>query len=78
MYRRLGFGLDEIAALVADPDIDPTDHLLRQRELLVRRGDELAGMYVSDERFKATFDAVAPGLAEYVSTAILANADARS
>jgi hypothetical protein len=34
----------------------------------------LAEMYVSDERFTATFDAVAPGLAAYVHDAIVANA----
>ena len=33
----------------------------------------LAAMYVADERFAATFDAVAPGLAQYVHDAILAN-----
>lgn len=34
----------------------------------------LAEMYVTDERFTATFDAVAPGLAQYVHDAISANA----
>jgi DNA-binding transcriptional MerR regulator len=34
----------------------------------------LAEMYVADERFTQTFDAVAPGLAHYVHDAILANA----
>lgn len=34
----------------------------------------LAGMYVSDERFKAFYDAMAPGLAEHLKDAILANA----
>ncbi len=36
----------------------------------------LAEMYVADERFTATFDQVAPGLATYVHDAIVANADA--
>jgi DNA-binding transcriptional MerR regulator len=38
----------------------------------------LAEMYVADERFTATYDAVAPGLARYVHDAILANADRHS
>lgn len=33
----------------------------------------LAEMYVSDDRFAATFDTVAPGLAQYVHDAVLAN-----
>jgi MerR family transcriptional regulator, thiopeptide resistance regulator len=36
----------------------------------------LAEMYVADDRFRATYDAVAPGLAQYVSEAIIANCDA--
>jgi hypothetical protein len=36
----------------------------------------LAAMYVDDERFRATYDAVAPGLAEFVRDAIVANAAA--
>ena len=35
----------------------------------------LAEMYLADERFKQTFDAVAPGLASYVSDAIVSNAE---
>jgi hypothetical protein len=34
----------------------------------------LAEIHVSDERFTATFDSVAPGLARYVHDAIIANA----
>ncbi|MER5531074.1 MerR family transcriptional regulator [Streptomyces sp. NPDC002677] len=34
----------------------------------------LAGMYVSDERFKAFYDSMAPGLAEHLKGAIEANA----
>jgi MerR family transcriptional regulator, thiopeptide resistance regulator len=37
-----------------------------------------AGMYVSDERFKAFYDAVRPGLAEHLHDAMLANADRHS
>ncbi|HEY5455927.1 MAG TPA: MerR family transcriptional regulator [Acidothermaceae bacterium] len=36
----------------------------------------LAEMYIADERFRATYDAVAPGLAQYVHDAIIANANA--
>ncbi|MFR9789936.1 MerR family transcriptional regulator [Streptomyces sp. MB22_4] len=38
----------------------------------------LAGTYVSDERFKAFYDATHPGLAEHLHDAILANADRRT
>ena len=38
----------------------------------------LAEMYIADERFTATFDVVAPGLAQYVHDAILANASTHS
>ena len=37
----------------------------------------LGEMYVADERFTATYEAVAPGLAPYVRAAILANAEGR-
>jgi DNA-binding transcriptional MerR regulator len=40
----------------------------------IHRG--LATMYVADERFTRTYENVAPGLAQYVHDAILANADA--
>jgi hypothetical protein len=36
----------------------------------------LAEMYVADPRFTATYDQVRDGLAQYVYTAIVANADA--
>jgi hypothetical protein len=36
----------------------------------------LAELYVGDERFRATYDAVAPGLAEFVHDAVIANAAA--
>ena len=35
----------------------------------------LAEMYVADERFARTYDAIAPGLASYTRDAVLANAD---
>jgi DNA-binding transcriptional MerR regulator len=38
----------------------------------IHRG--LAEMYISDERFTATYESVAPGLAQYVHDAVLANA----
>ncbi|MEU7661875.1 MerR family transcriptional regulator [Streptomyces lincolnensis] len=38
----------------------------------------LAEMYVSDERFKAFYDSMRPGLAEHLRDAILANADRRT
>jgi threonine synthase len=34
----------------------------------------LGRMYVEDERFTATYEQIAPGLAQYVSTAVQANA----
>jgi MerR family transcriptional regulator, thiopeptide resistance regulator len=36
----------------------------------------LAEMYVADDRFRATYESVAPGLAAYVHDAIIANCDA--
>ncbi|THA60148.1 MerR family transcriptional regulator [Streptomyces sp. A0958] len=36
-YRELGFPLDEIAALLDDPDADPQKHLRRQHALLSHR-----------------------------------------
>ncbi|MCZ9342184.1 TipAS antibiotic-recognition domain-containing protein, partial [Streptomyces sp. TRM76130] len=38
----------------------------------------LAETYVADERFKAFYDAMRPGLAEHLKDAITANADRRS
>jgi hypothetical protein len=35
----------------------------------------LAEIYVADERFTQTYDAIAPGLARYTHDAVLANAD---
>ncbi|MEV0602079.1 MerR family transcriptional regulator [Streptomyces sp. NPDC050315] len=36
-YRELGFPLDEVAALLDDPDADPQEHLRRQHDLLTAR-----------------------------------------
>jgi MerR family transcriptional regulator, thiopeptide resistance regulator len=38
----------------------------------------LAEMYITDDRFRATYDTVAPGLAQYVHDAIIANAEAHN
>ncbi|MGW6914842.1 MerR family transcriptional regulator [Kitasatospora sp. NPDC054939] len=37
----------------------------------------LAGMYVADPRFTATYEAIAPGLAQWLHDAMVANADLR-
>ncbi len=37
----------------------------------------LAEMYVTDPRFAANYDKLAPGLAAYVRAAVLTNADAQ-
>jgi DNA-binding transcriptional MerR regulator len=36
-YRELGFGLDEVRALLDDPSVDTLQHLRRQQELLADR-----------------------------------------
>jgi hypothetical protein len=36
----------------------------------------LAEMYVADDRFRAGYERVAPGLAQYVHDAVVADADA--
>ncbi|GLZ79144.1 HTH-type transcriptional activator TipA [Actinorhabdospora filicis] len=43
-YRELGFGLDDIARLLDDPDARPLDHLRRQRSLLEERIARLTAM----------------------------------
>src|SRR5689334_11795449 len=43
-YRELGFPLEEIAAILADPCADAGSHLRRQHELLTARLDRLRGM----------------------------------
>jgi MerR family transcriptional regulator, thiopeptide resistance regulator len=43
-YRELGFPLDEVAALLDDPDVDPCVHLRRQHALLTDRIEKLTRM----------------------------------
>lgn len=57
-YRELGFGLDEIAALL-DGGLDPADHLKRQRELVVGRVERLRRLLDMIER---TMEAHAMGI----------------
>ncbi len=49
-YRELGFGLDEIAALLADPHADHRAHLKRQHDLLTSRIGRLSDMVAAVER----------------------------
>ncbi|MER6346151.1 MerR family transcriptional regulator [Streptomyces sp. NPDC001595] len=48
-YRELGFPLDEVAALLDDPDADPQAHLRRQHELLTARIEKLRRMAAAVE-----------------------------
>ncbi|MET9420955.1 MerR family transcriptional regulator [Streptomyces sp. NPDC006540] len=49
-YRELGFPLEEVAALLDDPDADPQAHLRRQHELLSARITKLKEMAAAVER----------------------------
>ncbi|WP_330331177.1 MerR family transcriptional regulator [Streptomyces sp. NBC_00536] len=49
-YRELGFPLDEVAALLDDPDADPQEHLRRQHALLSERIGTLQRMAAAVER----------------------------
>ena len=49
-YRQLGFPLDKIAAILDDPDVDPIDHLRRQRDVLTDRIEELRRMVAALEK----------------------------
>jgi DNA-binding transcriptional MerR regulator len=49
-YRRLGFGLREIADLVDDPTIDAVAHLHRLRGLLLEQRDRAAAMVTAIDR----------------------------
>jgi DNA-binding transcriptional MerR regulator len=49
-YRELGFPLDEVAALLDDPDADPREHLRRQHELLSARIVKLQQMAAAVEQ----------------------------
>ncbi|MEU0339646.1 MerR family transcriptional regulator [Streptomyces bobili] len=48
-YRELGFPLDEVAALLDDPEADPRAHLRRQHELLTARIEQLQKMAAAVE-----------------------------
>ncbi|WP_407287449.1 MerR family transcriptional regulator [Streptomyces sp. BP-8] len=48
-YRELGFPLEEVAALLDDPDTDPQEHLRRQHELLTARIGKLQEMAAAVE-----------------------------
>ncbi|MCM1974364.1 MULTISPECIES: MerR family transcriptional regulator [Streptomyces] len=49
-YRELGFPLEEVAALLDDPDTDPRAHLRRQHELLTARIEKLRKMAAAVEQ----------------------------
>ncbi|MFK4227356.1 MerR family transcriptional regulator [Streptomyces sp. NPDC019890] len=49
-YRELGFPLDEVAALLDDPDADPREHLRRQHQLLTTRIARLQEMAAAVEQ----------------------------
>lgn len=49
-YRELGFPLDEVAALLDDPDADPRARLRRQHELLTARIEKLRKMAAAVEQ----------------------------
>jgi DNA-binding transcriptional MerR regulator len=49
-YRRLGFGLREIAALVSDPSADAAAHLRRLRGLLLEQRDRADAMAAAIDR----------------------------
>jgi MerR family transcriptional regulator, thiopeptide resistance regulator len=50
VYRRLGFALDEIGALLDDPDADVAGHLRRQRASVMSRLDELNDLVTALDR----------------------------
>lgn len=43
-YRELGFPLEEVAALLDDPETDPREHLRRQYQVLTERIEQLQQM----------------------------------
>lgn len=49
-YRRLGFGLREVAELVGDPSADAVAHLRRLRGLLLERRDRADAMVAAIDR----------------------------
>lgn len=50
LYRELGFPLETIASVLADPGTDADAHLKRQRELLVAQADRIARMVAAVDR----------------------------
>ncbi|SEK68723.1 MerR family transcriptional regulator [Streptacidiphilus jiangxiensis] len=48
-YRELGFSLDDIASILDDSEVSPSEHLRRQRSLLLGRIDRLQEMVASVE-----------------------------
>jgi DNA-binding transcriptional MerR regulator len=50
VYRELGFSLDEVAALLDDPDADPAEHLRRQHRLLRERLERTRAMVAAVEK----------------------------
>ncbi|MEV6191251.1 MerR family transcriptional regulator [Streptomyces sp. NPDC051920] len=48
-YRELGFPLEEVAALLDDPEADPRAHLRRQHDLLTARIEKLQKMAAAVE-----------------------------
>jgi DNA-binding transcriptional MerR regulator len=48
-YRELGFPLEEVAALLDDPETDPRAHLRRQHDLLTARIEKLQKMAAAVE-----------------------------
>ena len=49
-YRELGFPLDEIATILADPRADAAEHLRRQHRLLSERIERLQAMSAAIEK----------------------------
>lgn len=49
-HRELGFPLEEVAALLDDPDTDPHEHLRRQHALLTERAERLRRMAAAVEQ----------------------------
>ncbi|MFE9309441.1 MerR family transcriptional regulator [Streptomyces sp. NPDC088353] len=49
-YRELGFPLEEVAALLDDPEADPGAHLRRRHELLTARIEKLTKMAAAVEK----------------------------
>jgi DNA-binding transcriptional MerR regulator len=49
-YRELGFGLTEIASILAEPDTGAAEHLRRQHRLLTQRVERLQAMVAAVEK----------------------------